>query len=213
VIEEVFGVAQQEVLLPRYNVAPTQPILVAIQDAGSRALRTMRWGLTPRWARAKVGPRGGLQLSSFINARSESIEVKPSFREAFSRRRCLIPANAFYEWKNTPDGKRPHAIAFEGFPLFAMGGIWETWSSEEGESREGACVVTTRATSRLTELHDRMPVLIHQDHFDLWLGERTPSPVLRGLMEPIPDGLLTVYPVGDDVNRADAEGETLLAPR
>ena len=213
IIEETFGVVPSGDTGPRYNVAPTQPVPVILQEASGRGCRSMRWGLTPAWAKAKRGPRGGLQVPSFINARSESVETKPSFREAFASRRCLLPANAFYEWKKTPGGKVPHAIGFPGHSLFAMGAVWEAWSSPENGVREGVCVVTTRACAELVALHDRMPVLIHRDHFDLWLSDRTPAPLLRGLMEPIPDGLLSVYPVGDSVNRADAEGESLLAPR
>ena len=213
VIEEVFGVAPKGPHGPRYNVAPSQPVATVFGGTEGRVSRMMRWGLTPAWSKEKRGPRGGLQLPSFINARSETIEVKPSFRQAFSKRRCLIPANAFYEWKKTPEGKRPHGIAFEGLPLFAMAGIWESWSSPEEGAREGACVVTTRACAELAPLHDRMPVLIHQDHFNLWLADETPASILRGLMEPIPDGLLQVFPVGDAVNRAGAEGEALLARR
>ena len=213
VIEEVFGVTDAGIVDARFNVAPAQTVPVVLEGPHGRGIRRMRWGLTPRWAKMKRGPRGGAQVASFLNARSETISTKPSFREAFAQRRCLLPANAFYEWQHTKSGKIPHAIGLAGSTPFAMAGIWEPWVSAEGELREGVCVVTTRANAEMQNLHERMPVLIHRDHYEFWLRNDTPPALLRGLMEPIPEGILRVYPVGDEVNRADAEGPSLLAPR
>ena len=213
IIEEVFGVRVEGEWEQRFNVAPTQSVPVVLSRDGVRVLRRMRWGFTPSWARPKRGPRGGVQLPDFINARSESIAEKPSFRDAWKLRRCLLPANAFYEWKRVAEGKLPYAIDLPDGAPFAMAGVWEEWVSPEGEVRVGVCVVTTQACEDMQSVHPRMPVLVHADHHELWLSGATPESLLRGIMAPIPDGILRVYAVGDRVNRADQDDPDLLIPR
>jgi putative SOS response-associated peptidase YedK len=141
---------------PSWNVAPTDPLPVVRYDAEAheRSLDVMRWGLIPYWAKdIKIG------FSTF-NARAEEVETKPAFREAFRRRRCLVPLDNFYEWKKTPTGKQPYAIGLQGGRLMGMAGLWETWRSPEGERIRSFTIVTTKSNALCAELHDRMPVVL-----------------------------------------------------
>jgi putative SOS response-associated peptidase YedK len=141
---------------PSWNVAPTDPLPVVRYDtrAGERSLDVMRWGLVPFWAKdIKVG-------FANINAKAEGIESKPTFREAFQRRRCLVPVDNFYEWKNTATGKQPYAIALADRRLMALAGLWETWRSPVGERVRSFAIITTAPNELCAELHNRMPVVL-----------------------------------------------------
>ena len=131
IIEEVFGAQVPNDMGARFNIAPADTIPVVVSEKSERRLRRMRWGLTPAWARQKTGPRGGIQVPSWINARCETIAEKPSFRDAFHHRRCLLPADAFYEWKSDATGKTPYAICLVDGSPFAMAGVWEAWASPQ----------------------------------------------------------------------------------
>ena len=197
---------------PRYNIAPTQQIPVVLQGQDQRSLRSMRWGLTPHWAKAKIGPRGGVQLPDFINARSETAANKPSFRDAIRQRRCLVPADGFYEWKKTTEGKQAHLIRFLKPQVFAMAAIWEAWISPEGQARQGVCILTTAGNTELRALHDRMPVILHPDRYAVWLNPRNSPENLTGLLQPLPDGFLQVQAVSNRVNRTQEDDADLLLP-
>jgi putative SOS response-associated peptidase YedK len=168
-------------IAPSWNVAPTDPLPIVHYDAkeGTRSLEVMRWGLIPYWAKdIKIG-------FSTINARAEEIESKPAFREAFQRRRCLVPVDNFYEWKKTANGKQPYAIALADRHLMALAGLWETWRSPAGERIRSFTIVTTTPNELCAELHNRMPVVLKADAWPLWLDEqRAEVPQLKALLAP-----------------------------
>ena len=207
---------------PRYNVAPTLPVYaVALrkpregEESPRRALGTFRWGLVPSWAKdATTGSR-------MINARAEGIEGKPAFRSAVQRRRCLIPADAFYEWQRRthadgrPAGKLPFAIRrTDGQPM-AFAGIWEVWrdpNDPDSELLRTCAIVTTSANDLMAPIHDRMPVILEREAWSVWLDPATESAVVRGLMAPAADGILEAFAVSSLVNKATNEGPELMEP-
>src|SRR5689334_18396009 len=154
-----FGYSEQPNFPPRYNIAPTQPIPVVRIDNGHRSFALLRWGLIPSWVK---DPRG---FSLLINARAESVLDKPAFKNAIKRRRCLIPADGFYEWKRDGGRNRPYFAAAK--ELVAFAGLWEAWMGPNGEEMETASIITTTANRALRVLHDRMPVVIPRSAFDM----------------------------------------------
>jgi len=195
-------------LPPRFNVAPTQmaPIVRIAGEAGAREMVPMRWGLIPSWARdPSVGQR-------MINARCETAATKPSFRAAFKRRRCLVPADGFYEWRREGRAKQPfHITLAEGQP-FAMAGLWERWG-EGDEALETFTILTTEANDLLRSLHDRMPVILAAANYDLWLDpEFQGQDALQGLLGPWPSDAITMRPVNRWVNSPGHEGPQCLDP-
>jgi putative SOS response-associated peptidase YedK len=214
--EIIAGLFQAELTTefqPRYNIAPSQMIPVVEFAGKSPRLSLMRWGLTPSWAKAKIGPRGGVRLPDFINARSETASAKPSFRAAFRQRRCIVPADGFFEWKKESGGsKQAHCIRFRDRQVFGMAAIWEAWTSSEGALRQGVCVLTTQGNTDLKTLHDRMPVVLHPDHYELWLNPASALAPLEDLLRPLPDGFMEVYPVSNRVNKAGQDDADLLNP-
>jgi putative SOS response-associated peptidase YedK len=150
---------------PNYNVAPTQEILAIIRQEGLNLLEKLHWGLVPHWTKdISTGYK-------MINARIETIATKPSFREAFKKRRCLIPADGFYEWKGEKGNKQPFFIILPDEKPFAFAGLWETWWDKEnqGESYRSCNIITRNASVSLKHIHDRMPAVLHPDIYDAWL--------------------------------------------
>jgi len=195
---------------PRYNICPTQGILaVRLDEAGGRVLARLRWGFAPRWAKSlSDGPL-------LINARGETIHEKPAFREACRARRCLIPADGFYEWRDEAGvgkGKQPYFIHAKGrnAPL-AFAGVWQDWRDPltEAEVRTTA-IVTCEANAALRPLHHRMPVVIAPESYGLWLGEEGAGAAL--LMRPAPDDLFVFHAVGKAVSAARHDAPELIAP-
>jgi putative SOS response-associated peptidase YedK len=188
---------------PRYNIAPTQPVpIVRRLDQSKRELAVARWGLIPSWAKdAKIGNR-------LINARGETIAEKPSFRSAFRKRRCLVPADGFYEWKKIDGGKQPHFIHLRDEEPFAFAGLWEQWTDpEDGEVIESCTIVTTEANALMRTLHDRMPVIMPPKVYDRWLDSATQDlDALKGLLRPYPSEEMAAYPVSAYVNNPRHEG-------
>lgn len=170
-IEDWFQVQLPPQYGPRYNIAPTQPVLVVRetphQNDGQIEAAHVIWGLIPPWADdPKIGSR-------MINARCETAAEKPSFRHALKRRRCVLPASGFYEWERTPGGhKQPWLIKSSDHTPLALAGLWEIWNGPNGEMIESCTIITTSATSKLRHLHDRMPVLIPPDQIPAWLDRR-----------------------------------------
>ena len=209
VLRALFGYGEQPNFPPRYNIAPTQPIAVVRLVDGKRQFALMRWGLLPSWIK---DPQA---LSLIFNARGEGVVDKPAFRAAVRRRRCLIPADGFYEWKAGAPRKQPYFIhAKSGFPL-AFAGLWETWAGPNGEELDTAAIVTTAASSGLSALHGRVPVIISPEAFGLWLGEggvegAADLRAAMALIRPAPDDLLEAYPVSTDVNRVANDNPRLL---
>jgi len=201
-VERLFAFDTRPNLAPRYNIAPTQPVPV-LRDgpAGRRELVLVRWGLVPSWAKEVSG---GAPL---INARAETVAEKPSFRNAFKRRRCLIPADGFYEWKAMPNGsKQPYRIAMPGNVVFAFAGIWEHWQTAEGSELESCAIVTVAANPQLHEIHHRMPVILPPDEHDTWLSAEPGE--AAALMRPY-GGSLVAYPVRRAVNNIRNDGPSL----
>jgi putative SOS response-associated peptidase YedK len=195
-IKRVFGIPPDRPLSnvpPSWNVAPTASLPVIRFDAepGQRSLDVMRWGLIPHWAKdIKIG-------YSTFNARAEEIDTRPTFREAFRQRRCLVPLDNFYEWKKTPTGKQPYAIGLAGGRLMAMAGLWETWRSPEGERIRSFTIATTKPNALCAELHNRMPVVLQPDAWPIWLGEEPADPKnLKALLASYPGDDMICWPVG-----------------
>ena len=187
-IRTLFAFAEQPNFPPRYNVAPTQPIAIIRLVNGKREFALVRWGLLPSWVK---DPKN---FSLLINARGESVMDKPAFKAAMKYRRCLVPADGFYDWKATGTRRQPYYVrAKSGQPL-AFAGLWETWTGPNGEELETVAIVTTRANGTLAGIHDRMPVIVPPDDFDLWLNcAAVDAETAATLIVPAPDDLLEAY--------------------
>jgi len=191
----------------RYNVAPTQPIAIVRWLEGQRRFGLVRWGLIPSWVK---DPR---TFSLLINARGESVRDKPAFRSAMRYRRCLIPADGFYEWRREGERKQPYYVRLKAGGLMAFAGLWEAWTGPNGEEMETAAIVTTAANRTLRPIHDRMPVIIPPDAFDLWLDCRTTdADTAAALIVPAPDELLAAHEVSTAVNRTANDSAALTSP-
>ena len=174
--------------------------------AGERSLDVMRWGLVPFWAKdIKVG-------FSNINAKAEGVDARPAFREAFQRRRCLVPLDNFYEWKKLGKDRQPYAVALADRRLMAMAGLWESWRSPAGERLRSFAIVTTAANELLAPVHDRMPVILGPEELALWLGEAPANPArLKALLVPYPADDMVIWPV--DRARRQRQEQRSLADR
>jgi putative SOS response-associated peptidase YedK len=205
VLRALFRYAEQPNFPARYNIAPTQPVAVVRLNEGQRQFVLMRWGLLPSWVK---DPK---TFTLLINARGESVREKPAFRNAMKRRRCLIPADGFYEWQGTPGRKVPYYIhAKDGRPL-AFAGLWETWTGPNGEELDTATIVTTGANDTLRPIHDRMPVIVPPEAFDLWLDSGTvDADTASVLIAPAPDDLLEAYEISTAVNRTANDNARLI---
>jgi putative SOS response-associated peptidase YedK len=191
----------------RYNIAPTQAVVAARESADVRELVTLKWGLVPAWAK---DPSIGSRL---INARSETVAEKPSFKEAFRLRRCLIPSDGFYEWARTETGnKQPCYFRMREERPFAFAGLWERWG-EGRETIESCTILTTEANEVLAPVHDRMPVIVAPRDYGLWLDQGvTKADQLTPLLRPYPAKEMTSHPVSSSVNNPRYDHEDLLAP-
>ena len=178
---------------PRYNVAPTQAMPVVRMVDGKRELALLRWGLIPSWAKdPKIG-------NSLINARGETVHEKPAFRSAFKARRCLVPADGFYEWRKLPGGgKQPYRITMADGSPFAFAGLWERWDKGE-EPLETFTIITTSANELVAPIHDRMPVILDPADYDAWL-ESPDTAIPIALIQPYPAKRMSAYPVSTRVN-------------
>jgi putative SOS response-associated peptidase YedK len=206
-LRALFRYQEQPNFPARFNIAPTQPIPVVRFVDGRREFALVRWGFLPSWVK---DPN---EFSLIINARGESISEKPAFRAAMKRRRCLIPADGFYEWQATGGRKQPFYIRAKSGEPVAFAGVWETWEGPNGEEVETAAIVTTRANKMLAPLHDRMPVIIAPDAFDLWLNcGDVDARTAEALIAPAPETLLEVWPVSTAVNRTANDNAALIEP-
>jgi putative SOS response-associated peptidase YedK len=190
----------------RYNVAPTQTMPVVTRHSPNQ-LELMRWGLIPSWAKEpNIGNR-------MINARAETVAEKPAFKRALERRRCLIPASGFYEWKQTESGKVPHYIHLTDEPLFAFAGLYENWKAPDETWVRSYTIITTTANDLMAPLHNRMPVILGREDEDLWLDpDATETERLLPLLRPYPARHMAAYPVSRAVNSPTNESPTLITP-
>lgn len=192
-LEQTFGYRVPAGYRPRYNIAPSQPVLVLRDADGARRFDLLSWGLVPSWAKADA------PLRPMINARAETIATKPMFRTAFARQRCLVVIDGFYEWQASPGGKRPHLIQFRDRAPFTLAGIWERW--EGGEAPLESCaIVTTEASDSISALHDRMPVILPPADRDAWLHPGASRSELESLLRPYRADDLEYYEVSTLVN-------------
>ena len=194
---------------PRYNVAPTQEVLVVVKDptGAQRQARRYRWGLIPSWAKdSAIG-------NQLINAKAETAATKPAFRVAFRKRRCLILADGFYEWKKEGRHKQPYCIRLrEGRP-FAFAGLWEHWEGPEGKAIDSCTILTASPNEVLRPLHHRMAVILPSSEYDLWLDPSVHEVErLQPLLRPYPAEEMTAYPVSTRVNNPANDSPTLLEP-
>ena len=194
---------------PSWNVTPTDPLPVVRYDrkVGERSLDILRWGLVPYWAKdIKVG-------FANINAMAETVDTEPAFREAFQRRRCLVPVDKYYEWAKTDTGKQPYAIALADRRLMALAGLWENWRSPAGEWVRSFAIITTRPKELCGEIHNRMPAILKPESWPAWLGEEPADAArLKGMLGPYPLDEMTCWPVSQRVGNVKNNDPTLIEP-
>lgn len=208
-IAQQFDLNTVSSLAPRFNIAPSQPVAAVRlnRDTGQREFVHFHWGLIPGWAK---DPSIGYKM---INARSETVAEKPSFRNALKYRRCLVPVSGFYEWQKVGKGKQPHFIHLTEQTLFAVAGLWEHWQSADGSEIESCTLLTTAANEMMRPLHDRMPVILHPDDYALWLDPQETKPdQLLPLFRPFPSEQMTAYPVSTIVNSPFNEIPACIEP-
>lgn len=191
----------------RYNIAPSQRIAIIRAEDGRRRFAPAYWGLIPFWAKdARIG-------YSMINARAETVAEKPAFRTAFKQRRCLIPADGFYEWQVLPGAKtkQPWFISLKSLEPMAFAGLWERWKSPEGREVESCAIIVTAANGFMRPIHERMPVILAPDGWDIWLAPHLADPgSLQDLLQPYPDGEMTAWPVSTKVNSPKNDSEECI---
>lgn len=214
-IAEKFGLAEVPDLRPRYNVAPTQdvPVVRVEEPQAGRRLYLIRWGLLTPGAGA-AGREGGL-----INARSESVHEKATFRWAFQHRRCLVLSDGFYEWQRINGRKQPYYVTFPDHRPFAYAGLWDRWRPPEGEPIESCTILTTDSNPLVKPIHDRMPVILGPGAYETWLDPRAVGSeggptveVLAALLRPYPDDEMIAYPVSPLVNRPEHDAPDCVEP-
>jgi putative SOS response-associated peptidase YedK len=200
-----FELAHPPAISPRYNIAPMQDVpVVRATRSGERELAQVRWGLVPRWAKdPSIGAR-------MINARAETLEAKPAFRNALKWHRCLLPADGFYEWKALPNGKQPYRIGMKDGSLFALAALCERWLSPEGYVLDTCTIVTTPANALLRPLHDRMPLIIAPEDYARWLDRSVED--VTDLLSPYPAAGMNFYPVSARVNAVRNDDASIIEP-
>ena len=199
-LEDRYRLEVSEAIHPNYNVAPSQTMPVIT----SEGLQMMRWGLIPPWAKDE---RIGYKL---INARSETVFDKPMWKKPVMQRRCLVPANGFYEWKKTEAGKIPHYIYLTEDRIFSFAGIWETWK-HEGNDWHTFSIMTTTPNEEMKPIHNRMPVIIDREDDDMWLKADTEEEI-KALLQPLPDNSLKMHVVSQNVNIVKNNSQELIGP-
>jgi len=210
VVEEYFEAASgEEEWAPRYNIAPTQsvPVIRGNPPKPVRELSLIRWGLIPSWGKDSSAAAG------MINARSETAATKPAFRDALKSRRCLVPADGFYEWQRAGKSKQPYCFEVDDGQLFALAGIWDCWKDASGNAVETCSILTTTPNALTATVHDRMPVILDPDGYDLWLdpGMKDVS-VASELLKPYNARLMRCYPISARINHVANDDEECSAP-
>lgn len=212
-LQESFGLGESAgpalaELTPRYNIAPSQPVAVITAKEGERRLEFFQWGLIPSWAKdPKVG-------YSMINARAETVAEKPAFRSALKKRRCLIPADGFYEWKREGKTKTPMYIQLKNGEPFALAGLYEFWKPADSDKFVASCtIITTEPNTLMEKIHDRMPVILKPQSYEGWLaGEETPVPEIMSMLKPYAATQMKARAVSTLVNNARVESPECIVP-
>lgn len=194
--------------VPRYNIAPTQPVIAIWEDGGRRQARLARWGLVPHWVK---DPR---EFPLLVNARAETMADKPAFRDAVRHKRCILPASGYYEWKALPGGKKqPYYITHETGEPIALAGLYSSWMGPDGEEIDTVATITVPAGADVEHIHDRMPAIMTGEQIDLWLDVRnTRFHEVAPFVVPQPQGRMVSHPVSIRVNSAANEGSDLIEP-
>jgi putative SOS response-associated peptidase YedK len=205
---KVYRLSSSPDLPPRFNIAPSQQIAaVRQQNGGDRELTFLQWGLIPSWSK---DPAIGYKM---INARSETVHEKPSFKQAFLARRCIIPASGFYEWEKVGKEKVPHYIHLRDGDVMSLAGLWERWKSPEGKELETCTILTTAANSLIKKVHDRMPVILHRAEFGIWLNRESDEiNRLTELFHPYPSDQLEEYVVTKAVSSPSNDSSECIIP-
>jgi len=207
VLSEIFGIEPLPGLAPRYNIAPSQPVSV-VAGENPRTWSQMRWGLVPFWAKdPAIGHR-------MINARGETVASKPAYRDSFRRRRCLIPADGFYEWRRLDvRRKQPFYLQLADAGPFAFAGLWDRWvDPATGTTLQSCALITTEPNETVAPIHDRMPVMLVPGQFEAWLDPGTAPAALRELLAPFDDASMSAYAVRAWVNNPAHDDPTCIAP-
>jgi putative SOS response-associated peptidase YedK len=194
---------------PRYNIAPTQRVLTVRDEQGKkvRHFTTMRWGLIPSWAKdISIG-------NKTLNARSESVTTTPAFRNSILTKRCLIPADGFYEWRKMGSVKQPYCFEVGEGEVFALAGLWDQWASPDGEIIESCTILTTTSNSLVADLHDRMPVIVPPDKYNLWLDpDVTDFKAICDILKPYDATAMRLYPVNRRLNNSNNDDAESASP-
>lgn len=209
ILAEHFGIEPPDNWQPRYNVAPAQDVPVIRQDRNEprRIALTMRWGLIPFWSK---DAKDGFKM---INARSEGIAEKPAFKEALRKRRCLIPADGFYEWQKSGGKKRPFCFTLANETPFAFAGLWERWKDLEGKLIETCSIITTKPNKLTEDVHDRMPVILHPEDYDLWLDPGFQNvDALQAMLRPYEADQMKRFEVSSRVGKVENDDPEVIAP-
>ena len=208
-MQELFKLLKEVMLYPpRYNIAPTQPIITIVEREGRRTAELFRWGFVPGWVK---DPKDWPLL---INARSETMSEKPAFRDALRNCRCVVPASGYYEWRKGPDGeRRPFYISAKDGEVLAFAGLYATRDGPNGEEVDTVCIVTTEPNAEVSEVYERMPAILRGAAIDDWLNTRDVDVAeALSLALPSPDGSMTFHPVAKTIGAATAEGPELIMP-
>ena len=186
---------EEDFYSPNYNIAPSQSIVSIINNGEHNRIGKLKWGLIPSWAKdKKIGYK-------MINARSETVETKPSYRQAFLKRRCIIPMSSFYEWKTLKDSKVPMRIKLKTDEIFGVAGLWETWKGPNSEPVHSCTILTTEANSLVDQIHDRMPVILTPEREKQWLNPTLQDKdILKSFLVPYDAELMEAFPVSSEVN-------------
>lgn len=205
---ELFKLLNSVAMVPRYNIAPTQPVAAIWEESGRREAHFARWGLVPRWVK---DPR---EFPLLINARVETMDEKPAFRDALKHGRCIIPASGYYEWHTGPDKKKqPYYITLENDRPMALAGLYATWVGPEGEEIDSVATITVPANPQLSVVHDRMPAILEGDAIEQWLDVRgVTAKAAHQLALPLADGVVKFHPVSTRVNSARDDDPGLIVP-
>jgi len=189
----------------RYNIAPSQTVPVVVAAEDGLEIRPLRWGLIPHWSKdEKMGQR-------LINARAETVDEKPSFRDAFRHKRCLVPADGFFEWQAQDKEKVPQYITRKDRALMAFAGLWSEWKSAD-QTLNTFTIITTQANRELLSVHHRMPVIIAPESYTIWTSANSGRDLLKNLLQPFPEGLLEHFPISKKINSPKNDSEDCLAP-
>ncbi len=207
-VEQRFGakIISPAPIIQRYNIAPSQAIAV-ITNTAPQEIQAFQWGLIPYWAKDRS------IANKLINARAETLSEKPSFKQAYQQRRCLILADSFYEWEKTPNGKQPQRIGLNNFELFAMAGLWEKWvNPSNGELIQSCTIITTEVNEKLKALHHRMPVILHPNDEKNWLDDSLSPSSRQALLCPYPNDAMQYHPISKQVNKVGYDDISLISP-